>query len=144
MKQENCPDCGVKPGEKHLDNCDVERCSVCGFQYLMCSCQKHDKSCARWIGFWPGELEAKALGISLNKLYESGIYKTIFIKPTIGEKMTAKEREKLNKIIDKLERYEHKLFMLKSTINQEDDSFYSLETAADKLSNCLYFLRESK
>ena len=58
--------------------------------------------------------------------------------------MTTEEREKLNKIIDKLERYEHKLFMLESTINQEDDSFYLLEAAMDKLSDCLYFLGETK
>jgi hypothetical protein len=81
MEMTVCPDCGVNPGEKHLENCDVERCSVCGLQYLMCSCYGHDKSFARWTGFWPGELEANALGISLNKLYENEIYKAIFIKP---------------------------------------------------------------
>lgn len=76
-----CHDCGVLPGTPHKKNCDVERCSVCGSQYISCRCKGHDRKFARWTGFWPGELEAKALNLDLNSLYLTGAYKLFFIKP---------------------------------------------------------------
>lgn len=76
-----CPDCGVKPGQPHKRNCDVERCSVCGSQRIGCECKGHDKAFSRWTGYWPGHLESKALGSTLNDLYSSGLYKNFFIKP---------------------------------------------------------------
>ncbi len=78
----NCPDCGVPAGQPHLENCDVERCSVCGLQRYGCNCDGHDSSFARWTGFWPGELEARGLDINVNELYSSNLYKQLFIKPT--------------------------------------------------------------
>ena len=84
-KLSNCPDCGAKPGEIHADGCDVERCSVCGGQRLSCTCKGHDKAFARWSGFWPGILEAEALGIDLNEIYRSNYHKVFFVKPcTMG------------------------------------------------------------
>ena len=83
----NCPDCGVKPGEVHLDNCDVERCSQCGWQKLSCGIHsgcdgtKHDKNFARWTGLWPGAAEADALGIDLNEFHDQGFHKIFFKKP---------------------------------------------------------------
>ena len=63
----NCHDCGAKPGERHYNNCDVERCSVCGGQRLQCDCEDHDKDFAKWTGIWPGKAEADYLGIDLNE-----------------------------------------------------------------------------
>ncbi len=85
MKNEliNCHDCGVKPGEIHKENCDVERCSVCGGQRLADDCEGHDKSFARWTGIWPGEAEVEYLGIDLNELYKNRIFEKFFIKPKI-------------------------------------------------------------
>lgn len=78
----NCGDCGVKPGEVHKDECDVERCSVCGGQRLQCGCDcgDHDKAFARWTGIWPGEAEADCLGVDLNQ-FASKYKKIFFIKP---------------------------------------------------------------
>lgn len=63
-----CPDCGAEPGHVHIAGCDVERCSGCGRQRFSCGCyetpegDRHDAGFSRWTGFWPGELEAMALG----------------------------------------------------------------------------------
>lgn len=78
----NCYDCGVSPGQPHEQNCDVERCSVCGLQLLMCGCDRHDRVFSRWTGLWPGEAESKALGIDLNTFYKLGYYRVFFVKPT--------------------------------------------------------------
>lgn len=53
----NCPDCQAEPGERHNEGCDVERCSSCKGQYLMCECEDHDPRLSIWMGFWPGDLE---------------------------------------------------------------------------------------
>lgn len=75
-----CHDCGAKPGQQHHDGCDVERCSICGGQRLMCSCEGHDKDFAKWTGIWPGYAESRLLGIDLNEFYRKGLHKIFFIK----------------------------------------------------------------
>jgi len=82
MFLEKCPDCQTGIGQIHYDGCDIERCSVCGGQLLMCGCEKHDRVFARWTGFWPGDLESQALGIDLNQLYSQGWAKQMLTKPT--------------------------------------------------------------
>lgn len=33
-----CHDCGIKLGEFHHDNCDMEECPYCGHQLISCFC----------------------------------------------------------------------------------------------------------
>jgi hypothetical protein len=43
-KYNRCHDCGVLPGEKHHDGCDVERCPFTkGQQRITCNCKKCDE-----------------------------------------------------------------------------------------------------
>lgn len=77
-----CYDCGATPGTPHANGCYVERCSVCGGQRIQCRCKGHDRAFARWTGIWPGAAEATELGIDLNTLALSGIYRVFFVKPT--------------------------------------------------------------
>ena len=103
IKLPNCHDCGEKAGQPHLDDCDMENCSVCGGQKIFCDCKGHDKNFARWTGIWPGEAECLALGLyckwdmksgwvecdkfdpeasgDLNKFHELGLHKIFFVKP---------------------------------------------------------------
>lgn len=80
LETRDCPDCGTKPGQAHLRGCDIEVCSSCGEQALYCGCKDHDPLFSRWTGFWPGALEAAALGIDLNELSERH-GAALFIKP---------------------------------------------------------------
>ncbi len=89
IELENCPDCDAAPGQPHNDGCDVERCSVCGLQWLSCECEGHDPLFSRWTGLWPGEGECLALkwttqsGLpDLNRFYSSGLHEIFFVKPT--------------------------------------------------------------
>lgn len=38
IMDETCPDCGVKVGRFHNDNCDIEECAYCHGQKLSCEC----------------------------------------------------------------------------------------------------------
>jgi hypothetical protein len=84
MHLEKCGDCGVEPGQPHKPGCDVERCSVCGYQRAGCNCVGHDPAFARWTGFWPGALEAQALGLDQNAVYSTRLYRILFVKPLNG------------------------------------------------------------
>ena len=82
-KLTTCHDCAVKPGERHEDGCDVERCSVCGGQRLCCDCKGHNKDFAKWTGIWPGAAESEYLGIDLNEFEK---YRKIFFVEDAVEK----------------------------------------------------------
>jgi hypothetical protein len=57
-----CPDCGVARGEPHDDGCDVEVCTVCNGQRMLCDCWGHEPYEARWQGRWPGADECRRRG----------------------------------------------------------------------------------
>ena len=82
LKLDTCPGCKSKAGQQHKLNCDIERCSCCGSQYITCGCENHDGAFARWSGFWPGYLESKELNLDLISFYSMELHKMVFVKPT--------------------------------------------------------------
>lgn len=37
-EDDRCGDCGCAVGQQHFENCDIERCSACGLQFISCDC----------------------------------------------------------------------------------------------------------
>jgi hypothetical protein len=58
----SCPDCDTAIGEPHRSGCDVEPCSICFGQRLLCDCPGHDPQAVPWEGEWPGAAACRALG----------------------------------------------------------------------------------
>lgn len=50
-----CHDCAASPGERHMEGCDVARCTSCGGQRLACDCEDGEPDI--WDGMWPGTRE---------------------------------------------------------------------------------------
>lgn len=69
----NCGDCGAKPGKCHKANCDVERCSVCLGQRLMCGCKGHKRKLTAWSGYWPGIREGAKFKLCLNCVFSKDL-----------------------------------------------------------------------
>ena len=44
-----CPDCGVERGEYHAGYCDIECCTACGYQLLMCLLSEKRCNVEYWI-----------------------------------------------------------------------------------------------
>ena len=38
--RDQCPDCATWEGGLHLLGCDLERCGLCGSQYMSCDCER--------------------------------------------------------------------------------------------------------
>jgi hypothetical protein len=57
-----CPDCVAAIGEPHRPGCDVEPCSICLGQRLICDCPGHDPLAVIWEGEWPGASACRTLG----------------------------------------------------------------------------------
>lgn len=69
--QELCPDCGVRIGEDHLPNCDIERCPACGFQRLSCDCFDDELEGLKnipWSGEFPGCAECREYGLYARRI----------------------------------------------------------------------------
>lgn len=79
-KQDKCPDCGVGIGMPHVNECDVERCSVCGHQRIACGCDGHDPAKSVWTGEWPMQTGRQ---VKMHLPYNAGIQAEIDANPNL-------------------------------------------------------------
>ena len=64
LKKRDCPSCGVKPGEKHKDGCNIEGCPLCGERGLTCECENiPDGEHRVYTGLFPGTEECLEYGL---------------------------------------------------------------------------------
>lgn len=61
-----CPDCRALSRQRHLDQCDVQRCSDCGSQRITSDCPGHDPA----ISSWTGELPDRFLKLTFEEACE--------------------------------------------------------------------------
>jgi hypothetical protein len=86
QKNTSCNDCGVEPGERHKDGCDIARCASTGFQHLQCEGElhnfngrvygEHEGECVPgvWRGDYPGDLECREWHLWTRHIPESEPY----------------------------------------------------------------------
>ncbi|QDT24348.1 Rho termination factor N-terminal domain-containing protein [Gimesia chilikensis] len=68
--RKTCPDCGVAVGKPHINECDIERCSVCGKQQITCDCEGHDPDLSAWRGEWPPDVGKSNADYWITAIYE--------------------------------------------------------------------------
>jgi len=61
MSTDTCLSCGANTGGRHLELCDVARCSICGGQ--RCDCGHTEGDGGAWTSEWPGRAECREFGL---------------------------------------------------------------------------------
>jgi hypothetical protein len=90
MITSNCPDCGVGIGKPHINECDVERCSICGHQRITCECETHDPAKSIWTGEWPTNRKAELPPFMAEAIHEDAAE---MIKSKMGSRESAAAEE---------------------------------------------------
>src|SRR5690348_5479717 len=64
MQWNECPECGVRPGQYHQRGCEIEACPYCGDQMAGCPCPESPPLDDRmiWTGVFPGADECVEFG----------------------------------------------------------------------------------